>query len=129
MSRLFAHINGHSNDWRMLTPIECALVSKLLSGPSFSNEELAKTERLLAKETGELGCWRLAFPEQTSLLRRVQKSAPFVGDAVDLDGEPLQATLHLDEFGDPVEFEVFRLDGAPIQAVELGDLNFNFVLE
>ena len=126
--RFALHGNSTAPGWEPLSPDERLLIVRLWRGESPAASDGAIVGRLLARHTGHDGCWRLALPEQTEAVRHVRRSAPYVGDAADLDGCLVQAVLVLDEQGLPLELEVVRLDSAPIQS-ELSSLTFALVEE
>jgi len=119
---------GSVPSWESLSPAEQQLIARLWKGGLPAASDMAIVARLLARHTGYDGCWQLALPEQTERVRHVRRSAPYVGDAVDLDGCLVQAVLVLDEQGLPLELEFVRHDSAPIQA-ELDSLTFALVKE
>ncbi|MBG7620715.1 hypothetical protein I5R65_14700 [Herbaspirillum sp. AP02] len=85
-------------------------------------------DQLLEMPSSEVGCWQLVLRGREMDRRLGAVASPFVGDAVDVDGVPIQAVLTLDRDATPMELEIMRLDGQPLQA-PVETLTFAFVKE
>lgn len=121
--RCAPHGKSAALGWEPLLRDEQSLIVLLWRGEHPSAHDAAIVGRLLARHAGPDGCWRLALPEQIEAVRHVRRSAPYVGEAADVDGCLVQAVLVLDEQGLLLEVEFVRLDSAPVQS-ELSWLTF-----
>lgn len=103
------------------------MIEALLRGPG-THDRASLIDQLLEMPSNDVGCWQLVLRGREEDRRVGAMASPFVGDAVDVDGVPIQAVLTLDRDATPMELEIMRLDGQPLQT-SVETLVFTFVKE
>jgi hypothetical protein len=116
-----------NRNWSPLPHWRSALIEALMGGPD-APARGSLMEQLLEMPSDEVGCWQLVLRGREEDRRLGAVASPFVGDAADVDGVPIQAVLTLDRDAVPMELEVMRLDGKPLQT-PVEALSFTFVRE